>query len=938
MTREAARKPRETALPADALDLEIVLSGVSAGISVQDPSGRLLFVNEVAARMAGFDSPEQMLAATPGALVAQFSLIDEAGEPFDPTMLPGRRVLGGEEPEPTLIGFRLADGIERWSLLHARAAVLADGQRVAINTFHDVTPRIEAERRVRERETRFREMAEQRRRAEDRLESVLRHMPVGVILADADGQLLFANDAARRMSHIPVRLGERPRYGRNKGFRQDGSPVAEEDWPLRRAIRGEAAENELITVENDAGIRRTYSLSAAPIRDRGGRIDTAILTMTDVTERMVAGERERFLARASEVLASSLDYERTVQTVADLAVPQFADWCVVQLADEEGAPRRIAVAHRDPAKVAFAIKVSTEYPTDPDGPTGPAAILRDGHTEYVAHIPRDVVDAAARDERHRDMLRKLDLRSYLSVPLTASGRITGVLTLVNGESGRRFEPDDVAFAESLADRAAAAIENARLFREGVRFLRLLDATSDAVLLLDLDSRRIVYANQGAVEQFDLATETLVGSALDDLVEEPGSGALRAAIDALGSETAEARTETVNLVRPRGEPIPVEIRLQHVALVGEPPRVLAVARDLRERMAAEASLRTLAASEHARAAELNAVIRAMGEGVFVCDRDGRIILANPAAEDVFPDVEETTYADILAQLQDPDGLAPALGEAGGPVELRAIRGEERWIELATWPVAADQASFVREETIVVLRDVTVARQRQVVRDTFIGVLSHELRTPVTTIYAGAKVLSRDSDLGSETRREIFNDIVVEAERLHRLVEDVVAMTRFGDEGGEVGTEPVLLQRTLPTVIASEEGRWPGVTFRLTLPPGLPTVVADPTYVEQVVRNLLSNAAKYGGGGTSVELAVEHVGDEVVVRIFDDGPGFPADEADRLFELFFRSSGTARSAAGAGIGLFVCARLIRAMGGRIWAVNRDDGGAEFGFALRVMSDDG
>jgi signal transduction histidine kinase len=426
--------------------------------------------------------------------------------------------------------------------------------------------------------------------------------------------------------------------------------------------------------------------------------------------------------------------------------------------------------------------------------------------------------------------------------------------------------------------------------------------------------------------------------LDDVVAESGRGALQSAIEALGPETADARTETVSLVRSRGEPIPVEIRLQHVDLVGEPPRVLAVARDLRERMAAEASLRTLAASEHARAAELNAVIRAMGEGVFVCDRDGRIILANPAAEDVFPDVEETTYADILAQLQDPDGLAPALGEAGGPVELRAIRGEERWIELATWPVAADQASFVREETIVVLRDVTVARQRQVVRDTFIGVLSHELRTPVTTIYAGAKVLSRDSDLGSETRREIFDDIVVEAERLHRLVEDVVAMTRFGDEGGEVGTEPVLLQRTLPTVIASEEGRWPGVTFRLTLPPGLPTVIADPTYVEQVVRNLLSNAAKYGGAGTSVELAVEHTGDEVLVRIFDDGPGFPADEADRLFELFFRSSGTARSAAGAGIGLFVCARLIRAMGGRIWAINREGGGAEFGFALRVMSDDG
>jgi signal transduction histidine kinase len=84
-------------------------------------------------------------------------------------------------------------------------------------------------------------------------------------------------------------------------------------------------------------------------------------------------------------------------------------------------------------------------------------------------------------------------------------------------------------------------------------------------------------------------------------------------------------------------------------------------------------------------------------------------------------------------------------------------------------------------------------------------------------------------------------------------------------------------------------------------------------------------------------VEAVDDEVQVRIVDDGPGFPPEEVDRLFELFFRSSRTARAAAGAGIGLFVCARLIRAMGGRIWATSRPEGGAEFGFALRIMGED-
>jgi signal transduction histidine kinase len=277
-----------------------------------------------------------------------------------------------------------------------------------------------------------------------------------------------------------------------------------------------------------------------------------------------------------------------------------------------------------------------------------------------------------------------------------------------------------------------------------------------------------------------------------------------------------------------------------------------------------------------------------------------------------------------------------------VELRIVGDPERWIELSTYPVAARNGGVGeaegQPETIVLLRDITRARQQQAVRDTFIGVLSHELRTPVTTIYAGSKVLARGDRLDEEIRRSVFEDIHVEAERLHRLVEDVIALTRFGEQDeAEVGKEPVLLQRILPQVLRSEQTRWPGVTFALSVPSGIPTVVADPTYVEQVVRNLLSNAAKYGGPSARVEAVVEAVDDDVRVRILDDGPGFPDDEADRLFDLFFRSPTTAASASGAGIGLFVSARLIRAMGGQIWARPRAEGGAEFGFSLRVMGED-
>jgi signal transduction histidine kinase len=320
----------------------------------------------------------------------------------------------------------------------------------------------------------------------------------------------------------------------------------------------------------------------------------------------------------------------------------------------------------------------------------------------------------------------------------------------------------------------------------------------------------------------------------------------------------------------------------------------------------------------------------------------VVLANPAAEELFPDVGGRTYDDILRRLDDPDRRAPVLGERAGPVELRIAGEGERWIELSTYPVAARDGGVGevegRPETIVLLRDVTRAKQQQAVRDTFIGVLSHELRTPVTTIYAGSKVLARSDRLDEEIRRSVFEDIHVEAERLHRLVEDVIALTRFGEQDeAEVGKEPVLLQRILPAVLRSEETRWPGVSFALKVPGGVPTVVADPTYVEQVVRNLLSNAAKYGGPTARVEAIVEPADDEVLVRIRDDGPGFPHAESERLFDLFFRSPSTAATASGAGIGLFVSARLIRAMGGRIWATPRPEGGAEFGFSLRVMPED-
>ena len=646
------------------------------------------------------------------------------------------------------------------------------------------------------------------------------------------------------------------------------------------------------------------------------------------------------LADAGRILGSSLDSSATLRQIADLIVPAVADWCAIDLLDADGRLVPLALAHRDPQRARLVEELRTRYPADPDAPVGAYSVARTGQAALIPVIDEERLAATARDQEQIDLLHDLQLRSWMCAPMTVAGKVLGTIGFAAAESGRYFEARDVAFAIDLAARAGAAIENARAFQTADRFRQILDAVAEAVFVLDPATDVIQGINHGASALLGRSAHELAGHRLVDLVEERGD-ALPRIIRSVREGRSEARTIPLHFLREGASPIPAEVLLQRVDLPGEPPTTVAIARDVREREEVQGRLRRLAEAEHARAAELNAVIRAMGDGVIVCGADGRTILSNPAGRQMFPEGAETSYASILAQLHDPEGDAPRLGTHAGPVVLRTRSEPERWIELATYPVAdRTTEGDPGGETILVLRDVTEQRQREAVRETFIGVLSHELRTPITTIFGGARVLSReDSGLDEATRREILDDVAEEAERLKRLVEDVVALNRFGEADTDLGREPVLLQRIVPHVLASEEERWPGVVFTIEMAPGLPTVMADPTYLEQVVRNLLANAAKYGGQGTAVDVVVEYraESDEVAVCVRDDGPGIELHEAERLFDLFYRSPNTATATTGAGIGLFVCARLVRAMGGRVWARPLPAGGAEFGFALRVMRED-
>ena len=261
----------------------------------------------------------------------------------------------------------------------------------------------------------------------------------------------------------------------------------------------------------------------------------------------------------------------------------------------------------------------------------------------------------------------------------------------------------------------------------------------------------------------------------------------------------------------------------------------------------AEVRELAAQERDRAAELRSVLAAIGEGIVRVDPSGRVTSTNMAALRMLGG-PIATEAELWARLSG-TGPIPSASVGFAPTEYSLGSPARRWLEVAGYPLshAAPGDDATPSGGVLVLRDVTAFRQGQGLREAFLGLLSHELRTPVTSIYAGAMVLgSRAERLDPATRGDILNDIVAESDRLFRLTEDLLVLARF-DEGIELVGEPSLLQRLVPTVVASEQRHWPQARFRVNTQNGLPAVTGDDTSIQQIVRNLLSNAAKYAAEG-------------------------------------------------------------------------------------------
>jgi PAS domain S-box-containing protein len=231
---------------------------------------------------------------------------------------------------------------------------------------------------------------------------------------------------------------------------------------------GKEIEQEYRIIRPDGQVR-WVGVHGFPVQNERGESYRVVGITEDITEQREREGTLRFLTEAGRVLASSLDYETTLRSVARLAVESIADWCIIYVPGPDGGVRRLAVMARDPAKEQIAIDVERRYPPMEGHPA--LRVIESGEPLLIAEVDDSALEGVARDAEHLELLRGLGLRSLIYVPLQAPSGMLGAIAVGSAESGRRYGEDDLAFAQELAGRAALAMENATLFRQAERRAR-----------------------------------------------------------------------------------------------------------------------------------------------------------------------------------------------------------------------------------------------------------------------------------------------------------------------------------------------------------------------------------------------------------------------------------------------------------------------------------
>ena len=811
-------------------------------------------------------------------------------------------------------------------------------------------------------------------------------------MQDAEGRIVFANDAAARMigfSSAEALLRSDP-ADRMAGFEvldDEGRPLALERLPGRRALAGEPEAETIVHYRVRATGEERWSLvRGAPFPGDDGGSRLAINTFHDITDRVLAERRLAFLAEASERLgAASLDWEQTLHELASLAIPMLADWCIVDVVEENGETlRQVTVAAADPKKEQVLREMRSLYRPTLDSPQPAARALRAGTTQLFPEFTPETLRATTKTERHFELISALAPTAAIAVPLVARNHTVGAVTLAWSESNRTYDDADVELAEELARRAALAVDNARLYRgeqearASVTFLaeagRVLGSSLDyeatlkrvarlsvprladwcIVDMLDEAGRlkRLTIANADP-EQAELTDKLRTRLRIDSEAKYGVASVIRTGRSELNREirddlleAAEGDAEALALLRELGPKssmcVPLIARgrvLGAITLVSSQSRSRFTEHDLAE--AEELARRAAVAVDNARLfqeaerrADAARVLAYIGDGVLLLDREGVVRLWNRAAAAITGlrpgEVVGRRVVDAIpgwAAITERVPIAAAPG-AGAQAESLPLELPDRELWLSISGVGFP------EGTVYAFRDLTEERALDQLKSDFVSTVSHELRTPLAAIYGAAQTLRRtELELDDRHREDLLAVVSSESDRLARIVDDILWTSRLDSGSLHVAIGTCDGRALAEDVLAAAQTHLPhNVSLGLEAPDDLPLVAGDADKVRQVLANLVENAVKYSPDGGEIAVSLERRDGVVRFTVRDRGLGIPPGEQGRIFDKFYRlDPEMTRGVGGTGLGLYICRELVRRMNGRIWVDSEEGTGSTFVFEL-------
>jgi signal transduction histidine kinase/CheY-like chemotaxis protein len=716
--------------------------------------------------------------------------------------------------------------------------------------------------------------------------------PDAVLVFDRHRNIVHANAPARRFLAEDIAGLSPGRRAERWTYRDEaGRLMPAEATPSARALRGEIVRDARCELISHDGPRRSVRIDAYPLRDDAGVVDgvVCVLRQTDATvehsrPRLFEGQpswigaaargggadaRLRVVADAGRALGTSPDYAATLATLARAAVPALADWCVIRVVEPDGRVLRLPTIYAAATQGATAAALDEYYARHTDAGAYPAAagigrVLSTGEPALVPHVSAEWLRSIAHDDGHLELLQGIGIVSLIHAPLLLRGRPIGVLTLARTGTGERYGAADLAVTEELCDRAALAIEHARLAEASERRGREGHAMAEIarVLAETLDPTLVWQRIAAGVRTL---LDDAPSAALYHL--EPGGDVRTVAVS---TETGVHFDWTHRLPKDTGM-VGLAIRRRSVVTapdVLEYPDV-AYPPDARARLERSAYRSLLAVPLIVQERVLGAL--AVGAERGHCFTDREIELVSAFAHHA----------------------AVALDNARLFEEAQRRRAE------------AERARATAEEA-------------NRTKDEFLAVLSHELRTPLTAILGWVRLLLTGR-LPATRVIDALAAIDRNTRMQTRLIDDLLDVSRIVAGKVELESRPVDLAAVVGEVLtsAAQDPHAAALLSKAAIEAGA-VVRGDRDRLHQIVTNLVANAVKFTPAGGRVDVRLRRAGEHVELTVRDTGEGIGAEQLPHIFDRFHQvDRSVTRRHGGLGLGLAIVRHLVEAHGGSVRA---------------------